>query len=44
MPRYSQNQLFIGRLPRSCRERDLEDMFERYGKLLRCDMKTGKLL
>lgn len=44
MSKYSQNQLFVGRLPRECKERDLEDIFYRYGKLMRCDVKTGKLV
>ncbi|CAN8027364.1 unnamed protein product [Ixodes persulcatus] len=34
-------QLFIGRLPLECRERDVEQVFERYGRLLRCDVKYG---
>ncbi|XP_064394758.1 probable splicing factor, arginine/serine-rich 5 [Halichondria panicea] len=41
MSHNSQNQLFVGRLPRSCQEKDLEDIFYRYGKMLRCDIKTG---
>ncbi|KAH7969466.1 hypothetical protein HPB52_018352 [Rhipicephalus sanguineus] len=32
-------QLFIGRLPLDTRERDVEQVFERYGRLLRCDVK-----
>ncbi|KAL1471217.1 hypothetical protein MTO96_023834 [Rhipicephalus appendiculatus] len=34
-------QLFIGRLPLDTRERDVEQVFERYGRLLRCDVKYG---
>jgi RNA recognition motif-containing protein len=36
MPR---NELFLGGLSRDTRRRDLEDIFERYGKLTRCDIK-----
>lgn len=36
-------QLFVGRLSRDVKVQDLEDIFERYGKLLRCDIKYGKL-
>ncbi|XP_078587985.1 RNA-binding protein 4-like isoform X9 [Branchiostoma floridae x Branchiostoma japonicum] len=32
-------QLFVGRLSKDCRVRDLEDIFEAYGRLLRCDIK-----
>lgn len=35
------NQLFIGRLPLGCRSRDIEDIFYRYGKMSRCDVKQG---
>ena len=35
------NQLFVGRLPRGCRNRDLEDIFYKYGEMTRCDVKTG---
>ncbi|XP_078587978.1 uncharacterized protein LOC144869021 isoform X3 [Branchiostoma floridae x Branchiostoma japonicum] len=34
-------QLFVGRLSKDCRVRDLEDIFEAYGRLLRCDIKYG---
>uniref|UniRef100_T1IXV5 CCHC-type domain-containing protein n=1 Tax=Strigamia maritima TaxID=126957 RepID=T1IXV5_STRMM len=34
-------QLFIGRLSKDTRVRDLEEIFERYGRLLRCDIKYG---
>lgn len=34
-------QLFIGRLPKDIRVRELEAIFERYGRLLRCDVKYG---
>ena len=34
-------QLFVGRLPRNTRSRDMEDIFYRYGKMTRCDIKQG---
>ncbi|KAH6935659.1 hypothetical protein HPB50_007477 [Hyalomma asiaticum] len=37
-------QLFIGRLPLDTRERDVEQVFERYGRLLRCDVKYEEVL
>ena len=36
------DQLFIGRLPRTTRSRDLEDIFYRYGRMTRCDVKQGE--
>lgn len=30
-----------GRLPLDCRPRDLEDMFYKYGRIIRCDVKVG---
>lgn len=36
------NQLFIGRLPRGSRSRELEDVFYKYGKMTRCDVKQGE--
>ncbi|KAI8325438.1 hypothetical protein GQ54DRAFT_243677, partial [Martensiomyces pterosporus] len=35
------SQLFIGRLPRDMRSSDLERIFEKFGKLTRCDVKRG---
>ncbi|OMH84664.1 Serine/arginine-rich splicing factor [Zancudomyces culisetae] len=35
------SQLFVGRLPRDIRSSELEDLFSRYGKLSRCDIKRG---
>ncbi|XP_013786254.1 serine/arginine-rich splicing factor 4-like isoform X2 [Limulus polyphemus] len=35
------SQLFVGRLPLDVRERDIENIFEKYGRLLRCDVKYG---
>jgi len=37
----SRAQLFIGRLPIDIRERDVEQVFEKYGRMLRCDVKYG---
>ena len=37
------SQLFVGRLPRGTRARDLEDIFYKYGKMTRCDVKQGEL-
>ena len=36
------NQLFVGRLPRGSRSRELEDVFYKYGKMTRCDVKQGE--
>ena len=38
-----EGQLFIGRLNRNTRVRDLEEVFETYGRLTRCDIKFGGL-
>ncbi|XP_077994236.1 uncharacterized protein LOC144447981 isoform X3 [Glandiceps talaboti] len=35
-------QLFIGRLSKQTRQRDLEDIFTYYGRLARCDIKYGR--
>ena len=35
------NQIFVGRLPKHTRNRDLEDIFYPYGKLTRCEVKQG---
>ena len=35
--------LFVGRLSKSCRVRDLEDVFEPYGRMSRCEIKYGML-
>ncbi|KAI9505776.1 hypothetical protein BX070DRAFT_220758 [Coemansia spiralis] len=37
-------QLFVGRLPREMRTAELESIFEKYGKLSRCDVKRGSNL
>lgn len=33
--------LFIGRLAFDCRTRELEDLFGKYGRITRCDIKKG---
>ncbi|RUS19196.1 hypothetical protein BC937DRAFT_87848 [Endogone sp. FLAS-F59071] len=33
--------LFVGKLPIDCRTRDLEDVFSKYGKVTRLDVKRG---
>ncbi|KAJ1720994.1 hypothetical protein LPJ53_004427 [Coemansia erecta] len=37
-------QLFVGRLPREMRSSELERIFEKHGKLSRCDVKQGNNL
>jgi len=37
----SRSQLFVGRLPIDIREREVEQVFDKYGRLLRCDVKYG---
>jgi len=34
-------KLFVGRLSRRTRVADVEDVFDRYGRLTRCDVKYG---
>jgi len=41
MSRNREGQLFVGRLNRNTRVRDLEEVFETYGRLIRCDIKYG---
>lgn len=41
MSRRAEGQLFIGRLSKSTRVRDLEDVFEPYGRMTRCEVKYG---
>lgn len=38
----SRAQLFVGRLDKGTRTKELEDIFGRYGKLMRCDIKFGR--
>jgi RNA recognition motif-containing protein len=33
------NELFLGGLSKDARRQDLEDVFSRYGKITRCDIK-----
>jgi RNA recognition motif-containing protein len=37
MPR---NELFIGNLGRDVSQRDIKSVFDKYGKILRCDVKN----
>jgi RNA recognition motif-containing protein len=37
MPR---NELYIGNLDRDVHRQDIEDVFEKYGRILRCDLKN----
>jgi len=37
MPR---NELFIGSLPRDVSRRDIENIFDKYGRIERCDIKN----
>ncbi|XP_023930093.1 probable splicing factor, arginine/serine-rich 6 [Lingula anatina] len=41
MSRRAEGMLFVGRLSRSTRTRDLEEIFEPYGRMLRCEIKYG---
>lgn len=41
MSRNREGALFVGRLSRNTRTRDLEEVFETYGRLTRCDIKYG---
>ena len=41
MSRRGDGHLFVGRLAKDVRTRDLEDVFELYGRLTRCDIKYG---
>ena len=34
--------LFIGRLSKNARTRDIEEVFETYGRITRCEIKYGK--
>lgn len=33
-------ELFVGNLDRDVQRKDIEDVFEKYGKLIRCDIKS----
>jgi len=39
--RGSRTRLYVGRISGRTRERDLEDLFKRYGRLRNCDLKSG---
>ncbi|XP_022288328.1 uncharacterized protein LOC111100581 [Crassostrea virginica] len=39
--RANEGSLFVGRLSKSTRVRDLEDIFEPYGRMTRCEIKYG---
>ena len=42
MPR---NELFVGNLNRDVSQRDLEKLFDNYGKVIRCSLKDkGKII
>ena len=34
--------LFVGKLSYDCRPRELEELFGKYGRITRCDIKRGK--
>lgn len=36
--------LFVGKLAFDCRTRELEDLFGKYGRITRCDIKRGRIL
>jgi RNA recognition motif-containing protein len=38
------SELFIGNLDRQITQRDLEDVFDKYGKILRCEVKNKGIL
>ena len=35
-------QLFVGRLSKQTRQRDIQEIFRRYGPMVRCELKYGK--
>lgn len=37
----SRRRLYVGKLSYRTRERDLEDLFSKYGKIINCDLKHG---
>jgi arginine/serine-rich splicing factor 7 len=37
----SRRRLYVGKLSFRTRERDLEDLFSKYGKIITCDLKQG---
>jgi RNA recognition motif-containing protein len=36
----TKTELFVGNLDRDVQRKDIEDTFEKYGKILRCDIKN----
>ncbi len=36
------SKIYVGNLPNDIRERDLEDMFYKYGKIIEVDLHTRK--
>lgn len=40
--KHQQMALFIGRIAREATPKDLENLFGKYGKMTRCDLKKGK--
>jgi arginine/serine-rich splicing factor 1/9 len=34
--------LYVGNLPRDLRSRELEDLFEKYGRIRYCEVKSGR--
>eukprot|EP00026_Physarum_polycephalum_P015534 Phypoly_transcript_16240.p1 GENE.Phypoly_transcript_16240~~Phypoly_transcript_16240.p1 ORF type:complete len:131 (+),score=14.48 Phypoly_transcript_16240:37-393(+) len=41
MSRESRRRLYVGKLSYRTRERDLEDLFSKYGKIINCELKHG---
>ena len=41
MSRRTEGALFVGRLAKDIRTKDLEEIFELYGRVSRCDIKYG---
>ena len=41
MSRRESGKVFIGRLNRNVRREEVEDAFETYGRIVRCDIKSG---
>lgn len=40
--RTSNSRVYVGNLPPDVRERDLEDVFRKYGRMQHCDLRTNK--
>lgn len=39
----SKTELFIGNLDRDVQQKDIEDVFEKYGKIIKCNIKNKGL-